>query len=1287
MYTNPKRRSFLAGFLTMAMLFSMAPPAFAAQESGYHDPADHWQQAGNRTNELDANAVVTQETMFCYECGRQTSFTCFRTPEYSRTGVTALNHGVKYSDGTTIDGVGTGNADAGTPGQDGYYTSYHWSKAVCETCGIINSNMAKTDYGFDKNVYWLYDCAGQFTQELPETETIEQVDRTYHRVTTTGGTYCGFCFGTHKTEDTNLVRHTMDTKVRAELAHQRFVRMDTCTGCGYAETSYTAAKAVVADYFGVVDGQPHTVTVSDLSEAGVQTAIRYGHSADACTLTSAPNFTEAGTYPVYYEIVYRCEGTEMSENGVAYVHLRSSATAEDGSCTCGCGNPDCGCQDPSCEGDCCADACGEDHNWTLLDSTPASCLTLGYDRYLCTDCGQIEKRNYTAAQGHAYQSVVVREATCDTPGKTLDLCECCGNAKESTLPQTEHEYSESTVKATCTSPGYTLRECAVCGERQIADITPALAHTYTEQITPATCESGGKTVHLCAGCGSSFVTDYKDPLGHAWDEGTAVTNATCTGEGLTEYRCTRCEKTRLEGNTAAGHTPGDAATCTSPQLCLECGAVLQNAAGHAYETEVIAPTCTEMGYTTHTCAQCGDIYQSTYTNATGHTPSDWVIDQQSTLDSEGSRHKECTVCGEILEEQAMEKLYSQATTDSTGQAVVGEYLVIVTDTDTTAPIANATVSLHASGSLSIRLPDGRLLDYADQTTILVLLAQDETPVEGMRVAVVDANANSCMGSTDALGQLTVPGSTGAAGQNGNATVGWEDADGNRHTLTVQVERTETGRPIAGSEISVGQTGRVTVTLPDGQDMTTGNRVTVTVTDNQQTPQPGVTVIVKSDLGNTAQGQTNKDGKLTVPEVKSAYTEEDGDAVVGQYTVRVTDTEAQPIEGALVTLTEGKTSAEDSFAILLPDGRLLDAGDQTVVTVWLPDASPAQGLQVNVSDAQGNRAAKPTDANGQIIVPNSTGNAGETVGTENGENNTVNVDVEDQDGKPLEDAEVTVNDEGEVTVTLPEGFDFDEDGEVTVTVTDNQGQAKPDVPVTVTDGDGTTAAGQTSDDGQVTLPADQHLAYIVGYPDGTVGPERSMTRAEAAARCAGIVCAERGEEKDGQRSKFPDVDAAAWYADAVAYLENLGVLVGFDDGAFRPGDAITRAQFVAICTRLDNWMDLATYESAQGTFADVPGHHWAADAIGQATRNGWIVGYPDGKFHTDDPITRAEVVTIVNNLLGRTADVAFIRDHADSLRIFYDLQDPHHWAYGDLVEAANGHTVVTGAAAEVWHTVQ
>ena len=133
-----QRRSLLAAFLAVVMLFSLMPSAFAAQQNSYHDPAEHWQEANSRTNELDANAVITHETFSCKVCKQQTSFLAYRTPEYTRDGETAMNRDVKYSDGTTIDGEGKGNVNDGTPGQDAYYTGYHWTKAVCETCGRIS---------------------------------------------------------------------------------------------------------------------------------------------------------------------------------------------------------------------------------------------------------------------------------------------------------------------------------------------------------------------------------------------------------------------------------------------------------------------------------------------------------------------------------------------------------------------------------------------------------------------------------------------------------------------------------------------------------------------------------------------------------------------------------------------------------------------------------------------------------------------------------------------------------------------------------------------------------------------------------------------------------------------------------------------------------------------------------------------------------------------------------------------------------------------------------------------
>lgn len=361
-------------------------------------------------------------------------------------------------------------------------------------------------------------------------------------------------------------------------------------------------------------------------------------------------------------------------------------------------------------------------------------------------------------------------------------------------------------------------------------------------------------------------------------EATLVTNATCTGEGVMEYHCVRCGEHKIEGNAAAGHVPGSAATCTEPQLCTKCGAVLNKALGHDYKTEITKPTCTEMGYTMKTCTRCGDSSKTDYTKATGHKPGDWIIDKQPTADSEGSKHKECTECGEKLDTQPIEKIYNSGTTDSKGQAVVGDYLVTVTDTEDKTPVSNASVVLNKDNSISIRLPNSRLLDYDDQTTVLVQLVKDKSAVQGMRIAVTDKNDNYAADQTDKTGQITVPIGNGKTNEDGKVTEGYEDADRDRWTLTVKVVRTDTGRPIQGSEVSIGKTGNITVELPKGVDMDSKHQVTVIVTDPKKVPQNNINVIVKNDLGDKATGKTDKNGEVTVPEVEK--TEHHSAYVVG-----------------------------------------------------------------------------------------------------------------------------------------------------------------------------------------------------------------------------------------------------------------------------------------------------------------------------------------------------------------------------------------------------------------------
>lgn len=122
-----KVKSLISIILAVCMMSSFITTAFAAQSNEYVDPADRWLPSSGRTNELDVNATTTYETQYCTVCQKETTVLTYRVPEYTKSGTTALNHGVQYSDGTCIDGESKGNVDSGTPGIDAYYTGYHWS--------------------------------------------------------------------------------------------------------------------------------------------------------------------------------------------------------------------------------------------------------------------------------------------------------------------------------------------------------------------------------------------------------------------------------------------------------------------------------------------------------------------------------------------------------------------------------------------------------------------------------------------------------------------------------------------------------------------------------------------------------------------------------------------------------------------------------------------------------------------------------------------------------------------------------------------------------------------------------------------------------------------------------------------------------------------------------------------------------------------------------------------------------------------------------------------------------
>ena len=157
--------------------------------------------------------------------------------------------------------------------------------------------------------------------------------------------------------------------------------------------------------------------------------------------------------------------------------------------------------------------------------------------------------------------------------------------------------------------------------------------------------------------------------------------------------------------------------------------------------------------------------------------------------------------------------------------------------------------------------------------------------------------------------------------------------------------------------------------------------------------------------------------------------------------------------------------------------------------------------------------------------------------------------------------------------------------------------------------------------------------------------------------------------------FADVAEGSWYYTAVNALASLGFLGGFPDGLFHPEDSITRAQFAAIIVRL------AVVSPGSIRFDDVPESHWAYDYINTAAAHGWIQGVGDGLFEPERNISRAEAITLVNRMLGRYPDKDYIDGHTDLVQ-YSDLTNSH-WAYYEVMEASNSHDFERYIGGEFW----
>ena len=172
--------------------------------------------------------------------------------------------------------------------------------------------------------------------------------------------------------------------------------------------------------------------------------------------------------------------------------------------------------------------------------------------------------------------------------------------------------------------------------------------------------------------------------------------------------------------------------------------------------------------------------------------------------------------------------------------------------------------------------------------------------------------------------------------------------------------------------------------------------------------------------------------------------------------------------------------------------------------------------------------------------------------------------------------------------------------------------------------------------------------INGDDQGNFRPGEPITRAETATVLNNLISYQKRSSKS-----FSDVFESDWFEDAVSKLNYANVMTGYEDGTIRPRNNITRQEAAVMIARATGLDTDEADTSALDAFNDSDLiQSWAVDTVALMTSRGYLQG-SDGAFRPTDSITRAEVVTIINNIVGVYANgsqISYTGNYGNKLAI-------------------------------------
>lgn len=163
--------------------------------------------------------------------------------------------------------------------------------------------------------------------------------------------------------------------------------------------------------------------------------------------------------------------------------------------------------------------------------------------------------------------------------------------------------------------------------------------------------------------------------------------------------------------------------------------------------------------------------------------------------------------------------------------------------------------------------------------------------------------------------------------------------------------------------------------------------------------------------------------------------------------------------------------------------------------------------------------------------------------------------------------------------------------------------------------------------------------ISGYSDGSYKPDNNITRAEFVKLVNGTI-----DFSKKANVAYKDVTTADWFYDYVGIAQEIGYISGYSKDSFGPNDYITREQAASILARIQY---LNGNVAAANKFSDKSKvSSWAAESVGAAYDAGFITGYNDGTFRPSNKLTRAEALTMLDNVLVNAKNVVVYKDGAE-----------------------------------------